>query len=165
MVFKDYQCIGYHGTEKEKADVIIASKKFIESNSGKDWLGKGVYFFEDDIQQAINFVSKARKVESYKIIKANIKSNKWLDLIKVENYSELQVIAEELEKRNLSILKKYKLNNAVIIDFMYKIEKFDVVSAVFEYNNKRIKNSNIMPMQIQICVKNMDCIFDIQGVD
>lgn len=165
MVFKDYQCIGYHGTTKLAAELIIKSNEFFVSDNSEDWLGKGVYFFEDDINQAINFISKARKVKDYKIIKAKIKSDRWIDLVKNENYLYLLKIADEIKKRNIPSLKGYKLVNAVVIDFMHQIEEFDIISATFEIEkSSRCSGMNIMPMQIQICVKNTNCISDIEEV-
>ena len=39
--------IGYHGTGQSCADLILEEKHFRESASKKEWLGSGVYFFED----------------------------------------------------------------------------------------------------------------------
>ncbi len=43
---------GFHGTEKEIANRIIRSN-FVLSNKG--WLGKGVYFFEESLDRAIDW--------------------------------------------------------------------------------------------------------------
>lgn len=41
-------CItGYHGTGQSCADSILAERHFRESTSKREWLGTGVYFFED----------------------------------------------------------------------------------------------------------------------
>lgn len=41
-------CItGYHGTSQSCAAAILIEKHFRESASKKEWLGSGVYFFED----------------------------------------------------------------------------------------------------------------------
>ncbi len=50
--------VGYHGTKDEAAQKIFESKSFRPSIGEEEWLGKGVYFFEEDYKQAINFCTK-----------------------------------------------------------------------------------------------------------
>ena len=38
---------GYHGTTLSAAESILSEKRFYISNTNHEWLGEGVYFFED----------------------------------------------------------------------------------------------------------------------
>jgi len=70
-----YTCIGYHGTTRESALKILASKKFLISKGKNQWLGEGVYFFENDLKQAYNWCTKARKYSNWVIIKSRIEAD------------------------------------------------------------------------------------------
>ena len=37
---------GYHGTTQESAKSILKEKQFKLSQSNKEWLGEGIYFYE-----------------------------------------------------------------------------------------------------------------------
>ena len=162
-----YSCIGYHGTEYDNALSILRNKNFIQSCTEDEWLGDGVYFFENDERQAICFITKARKVQNYKVIKANIKTKNLLDLIDLETYENFEQFARQFKDRYLKKKdnRPRKLINSVVLKAMYKLKPYDVVRAVFPVpQTQPAPRTNIQPMQIQICVKEPKCITDIKEV-
>lgn len=49
------QLIGYHGTSEDGCKGILRDKRFKCSTGNSQWLGDGVYFFQDDRHQAYMF--------------------------------------------------------------------------------------------------------------
>lgn len=49
--------IGYHGCDRETADALVSGQllKLDPSDNPYDWLGPGVYFFQDDWRRALMF--------------------------------------------------------------------------------------------------------------
>ena len=163
---KNFECKAYHGTKIELAKEIIHSKKFIRSTEEQEWLGDGVYFFQDDKRQAEDFCYKARKYENWSVIEVDISAEKLLDLIDTETFELFEEFAKQLKNKYKTCKdgQPRKLMNAVIINTLYKLNAFDLVRAVFPIPKRECApRTNISPMQIQICVRNMNCII-IKGV-
>ncbi|OAA91284.1 hypothetical protein [Clostridium ljungdahlii] len=153
--------IGYHGTETEKAKSILKSRSFNTSHGEEEWLGIGVYFFQDDMKQAINFCTKARKYKNWSVLKATISAERVIDLIDINTFDKFQAYATELKSRFLKLKngKKRQLMNSVILDVMYKLNPYDVVRAAFPIPKVGYApRTNIQPMEIQLSVRNRNCI-------
>lgn len=167
MVFK---CIGHHGTTHKASDEILRTGIFLCKESYEnDWLGKGIYFFENDILQAEDFCFRARKLPKYSILQCNIKckSDKLLDFCRVDNYNLFNKVADEIRNKVIKTEqgKDITLINAAVITYMCYIIPMDVIRAAFPVpGRKRREKSDIIPIQIQICVRNHVCISDIEEV-
>jgi len=163
-----FQAIGYHGTTEKHAQDIIICQHFTQSDDEDDWLGRGIYFFENDIQQAYNFCIKARKYKEWSIIKSNIKAGFIIDLTKIEDVTEFSKIAKSFRDRYYKKKDgtKRELLNSVILNAMYNIKQFDLVRGVFQIpETTKIYRTNICFYQIQLCIRNKDCILDIEKVE
>lgn len=159
--------IGYHGTTRENGKNIIAMKYFHYSVGEKEWLGTGVYFFEDDIIQAKNFCVKARKYDEWMIIKSEIKATKVIDLINSEHLAEFRTIANKIRNRykKQSDGRPRELLNSVVLNIMYRANPYEIVRACFVVPKaNRIYGTNISPMQIQLCVRDRCCIKSYEEV-
>lgn len=161
--------IGYHGTTAESAKSILADNHFNPSTKMDEWLGDGVYFFENDYLQAYDFITRARKKEDVKVLKAEIESDNVLDL----TLKEVQVLINEFRLSIIERLKdefqgqnKNKLQNGVIINKLCDTseEKIDVVRGVFFTPpvQRTIPNTNIPCVQTQLCVRNQGCILIVE---
>ena len=80
----------FHGTNVEAAKMIIGQQDFIDSTNDEDWLGKGVYSY-DNYQNALEYIMYAYK-SKYK--KENISYDKLF-----ERYTILEVDIEVDEDR------------------------------------------------------------------
>lgn len=163
-----YKCIGFHGTNIDSANSILSSNKFLDSQDEEEWLGTGVYFFENDVQQAVNYIYKAKKVANYKSIQVNINTNKLLNLVDTKTNEQFNNFAKKFQNRYKTRKDhtQRKLINAVILDAMYKLEPYEVVRGVFPVpNTNYAPRTNIQPMQIQVCVRKHDCISNIKEVE
>lgn len=160
--------VGYHGTSKESAKYIVKEKTFPVSMDEEEWLGKGVYFFENDKLQAIDWCTKARKYSEWAVIRSNLEVCTVVDLIDKGTYNRFKEIAIKMEKRYKTKKDKSprKLINSVVLEAMYKIEKYDMVRAAFPVpSEKPADRTNICAMQIQLCVRNRNCIKTIEEVE
>ena len=159
--------IGYHGTTISGADSILSSRQFRFSIKEEEWLGKGVYFFEKDIQQAVNYCVKAKGRKEYSILKSEIEPNICIDLDSTDEMKIMDGIAKSINNRykKLKDGRERKLKNSVILDKLYKLKPYDVVKKTFfvEKTNP-IKDTNFVLVQVQICVRNQACIKTIEEV-
>lgn len=159
--------IGYHGTTRTYGENIMATKYFRYSVGEEEWLGTGVYFFEDDIIQARDFCVKARQYKAWMIIKSEIKATKVIDLINSEHLAEFRTIANKIRDRykKQSDGRPRELLNSVILNIMYRVNPYELVRACFVIPRAReIYRTNITPMQIQLCVRNRCCIKSYEEV-
>ena len=66
---------GYHGTTQERADAILAHGQFRLSQNPWEWLGDGVYFWQDAPSRALQWGSEwaARTGEKVAVLRARIR--------------------------------------------------------------------------------------------
>lgn len=175
--------IGYHATTiQNKEKILQEGFEFSkQSKNKKHWLGKGVYFFEDcyhavnwNILTMHNDLKKGKQVEinDYAILKSSISC----DREKAINLSSPEGTIIYKHMRN-KIKEKYIKNNReesvnflkdrsskfwiAILEENGFFDNFDVLIAVYiEKDNQEIRFSDdfIYGYQMQICVKNRNCI-------
>ncbi|MFD2368521.1 hypothetical protein ACFSO0_00615 [Brevibacillus sp. GCM10020057] len=157
--------LGYHGTTRESADKILSEQRFPFSVDDEEWLGDGVYFFENDRKQAEYWCTKVRKYKAWTVLESQIEASKVIDLLDTETREEFQKIAEKLKDRyhKRKDQKPRKLINAVVLNAMYKIAPYDMVRAAFVIpRGHTVYRTNIEPIHIQLCVRNHSCIKTIR---
>ncbi|PRR70705.1 hypothetical protein [Neomoorella humiferrea] len=111
--------IGFHGTSKASADMILLDKRFLPSNREDEWLGKGIYFFEDDPDQAIDWCVRARKYKEWAILKTVIEAQEVLDLTRKREWDMFLSIIKQLQgKMKQTKYKGKRLLNGVAINFI-----------------------------------------------
>lgn len=82
-------CIGYHGCEKSLAREIIMGQKPMQPSKNKyDWLGEGVYFWENDPVRALEF---ARDTNDPFVVGAVLDLGYCLDLTCREGLNSLKM--------------------------------------------------------------------------
>ena len=89
--------IGYHGTSGVKADEILRVG-FQTSENAYDWLGTGVYFFEEDFGRAQRWARDSAP-DDPSVIAAAISLGNVLDLFDQEATSALRDLAVATEER------------------------------------------------------------------
>jgi hypothetical protein len=172
--------IGYHGTTNNCIDS-IKRLGFIPSIKDNEWLGMGIYFFEDDFHAFKWCVDKYRKqysdkfyIEDFKnkmgILKSDIiiQSDRIFDLDKIEYRSVFEHIVKKLsdiEECRDKIIDNPNVTCFVIDHMFRKIgleNKYDVVKNTFKINFENYKREKIKirsaVSQVQICVKNKEVI-------
>ena len=176
---------GFHGLDEKIGKAVLNGETQLKhSTNAYDWLGHGVYFWENSLERAKQYAVDDKKRKNSKIKKPfvigaiidlgnclDLLDKKCLDLLAVA-YTEMALTLSEAG-RELPInapfgsndfdFKKRELDCAVI---RYAIEmanddgiKFDSVRAAFWegeplYPNAGFKSHN----HIQLCIINPDCI-------
>lgn len=176
---------GFHGLDEGIAhDILLQKKDFESSQNDYDWLGKGVYFWENNIERARQYAvetsqRKDSTVKSPFVLGAvldlgnclDLLDQKYLDFLK----SAYELMVEDFADQSIPIpentgfgtddfdFKKRQLDCAVI-RYAHSISKekgieFDTVRSVFWegealYDNAGFRRYN----HVQIAVLNADCI-------
>lgn len=153
MSDKKVQIIAYHTTEKSRADSIIRSNFFKGSTKSNEWLGAGIYFW-DDIEDAEWWKSNIKNVtkENTKVIKVilNCKNSEYRDLTLKDNMNEYKRICKEVEKS-----KHVKVNTKSVSElrnlycnYYKRLLKIRLISYEFVRNN----NFGFQDRSIQHCL-------------
>ena len=69
----------FHGTTGANADSILADK-FIPSSDTEAFLGKGVYFFDGNEEEAINWARRKSGASEWAVLSARVKLGRCLNL-------------------------------------------------------------------------------------
>ena len=176
--------IGFHGCDRSVAEAILHGENLKPSNNSYDWLGHGIYFWENNEQRALQFAEEAAKRKSSSInepfvIGAVIDLGYCLDLTDMSCLSEIRQSYEAMRDAFATLGKELPINKSLgengdlllrnldcavieyehIINEKAKVKSFDSVRGVFVegaelYPGGGIKEKN----HIQICVRNPNCI-------
>ena len=160
---------GHHGTSSQNSKS-IRTNGFNVSNSG--WLGKGVYFFDDDKDMARNWaIYKGRGLAGkIEVIECNINvmHTKLLDIVdpKSEQSKKVNEIRENFLKATLNRNKLINIDDNMLdgkfFDMICEMEGISVVrnsthTLTQEDRRLGIKFSNISN-GVELCVRDMNTI-------
>lgn len=181
--------LGFHGCDKTFAESILASSTNIlqKSVNSYDWLGSGVYFWENNPQRAIDYANELAqlKIKNRPTITNpygigavidlgncfNLLNSKYIEYLRL-GY-ELFKSAAEVEGKELPTNKNVKGNNdkllrhldCAVIDFTLKYLEnenglfFDSVRGLFLEGNDIYPEAGFQDKNhIQICIRNTNCI-------
>jgi hypothetical protein len=159
---------GYHGTSRTKA-MSILNNGFRVSDNDYDWLGTGIYFFQDAPARAGAW-AKEQYPEDPVVIRASIYLEGYMDLLDIVWFEDLKTIysvfAEQYRFRgvpiplqNPSISKAHRLDCAF---FKYTTQlllgqdnQVECIRAAFVEGNSIFPNSAIFDLaHVQIAVLN-----------
>lgn len=178
--------LGFHGCDKTVADQIIGGKEMMKpSVNNYDWLGNGLYFWENDPERALDYARFIKenpgrsqtKIEIPAVIGAVIDLGYCLNLLERNSIERLAIAYKGLKKslkssglpmpQNLRPLgEEYdvllrKLDCAVI-EYVHHINPgrpYDSVRAAFWEGEPAYPDAGIMRKNhIQICIRNTNCI-------
>jgi hypothetical protein len=180
--------LGFHGCDESIInDILLGKKGLKQSNNTYDWLGHGIYFWENSPSRAVEFAEflknnpqRARTpIKTPSVIGAVIDLGYCLDFT---DYSNLQLLkgGYELLKTAMDTLE-VKLTNKPIgenKDLLYReldcavietlhslrlpdseLKPFDSVRGVFWEGKEIYPNAGFKEKNhIQICIRNKNCI-------
>jgi len=174
---------GFHGCDKSVAEKIINLKVPLnQSLNNYDWLGNGIYFWENSPSRALEFAKEMKsknKINTPCVIGSFIQLGNCFDLLDFENLQYLKygyVLVKSLfDKQNeaLPLNKVAKDSNefllrqldCAVIEGIHKIriqqalESFDSVRGVFWEGQELYPNAGFREKDhIQICIRNPNCI-------
>jgi hypothetical protein len=178
--------LGFHGCDRSVVDNICSGKDVLNrSENSYDWLGHGIYFWENSPSRALEFAqdlkakskTAKRPIEKPAVLGAVIDLGFCLDLLEYNNLQllkesyELVVASSETGKLpqnkaagEIPELMLRHLDCAVIeslheIRERNKLMPFDAVRGVFWEGKKLYPNAGFREKNhIQICIRNPNCI-------
>ncbi len=167
--------IGYHGTSGAKADEILRVG-FETSENTYDWLGTGVYFFEEDLGRAQRWARDSARGDP-SVVAAAISLGNVLDLFDQEATGALRDLAaatEERFRRQNTPLPKNRGGrrdfDCMLINLFCEVLEqsgtaVPVVRGLFEEGDPIHANSNIRDMtHIQLAVRDPRAILGVWKV-
>lgn len=159
--------LGYHGTKRYFMNA-IEKNGFEESSKG--WLGKGVYFFQEDYDMAIEWAKKRHNtimtcfIKRYiEVIDENFFDITWpLDKRTKYYFQERERYVKEMESRGYKIeIDSRKRYEGELVDLICEKKNYLVVRAC-TYTYKKYDEiydlNSIFSNGVEICVKDLKCI-------
>ena len=169
MVYKSYPLFvfGFHGCDRSVAEKVLAGEaELCPSDNGYDWLGTGIYFWENAPERALEWACAQNKKDPY-VVGAIIQLSSCLNLMDKgsaftlnDTYQKIQATGAALPENNG---KLHNLDMIVINAATHFAEKegryFDTVRGAFIEGDEVFPNSSIRTdTHIQLCVRNPECI-------
>lgn len=155
----------YHGTGNEFAKKILSSNVFKVSTGSEQFLGDGVYFFENSPEDARCWgISKARKMgqPGAAVIRANLNLGYCLDFHNKEHSSYVVSVRNMLNSWGVK-----ELVDAVVVNFICNKQQVDSVKASRAWPNSTALYSNSKfnkDTYIIISMRNVELISNIELV-
>ncbi|HNU91344.1 MAG TPA: hypothetical protein PKO25_05685 [Spirochaetota bacterium] len=181
--------LGFHGTDRRIAEEVFSGKiNLNKSSNDYDWLGPGIYFWENNHLRALSFARemKGRKkygeaiVSEEAVVGAIINPGRCLDLLNEQSilmvkeaYKTLKAYADEAnvplpENKPLKSSRDLIFRNLdkAVIQTLHELIKeknekpFDTIRAAFWEGDVIYPESGFREKNhIQICVCNPNCIW------
>lgn len=176
--------IGFHGCDKSVGESILNGGNLMPSRNNYDWLGHGIYFWENNELRAKQFAEEAAQRNTSSInepfvIGAVLDLGYCLDLTDMSCLHEIRQSFTALKSTFISAGKTLPINNTIkengdlllrwldcaVIEYEHaineeaKVKSFDSVRGVFVEGGELFPGSGIREKNhIQICVRNPNCI-------
>lgn len=175
-----FQVTAFHSCDKEVGlSVLNGKNNLLPSNNRWDWLGEGIYFWEQNPYRALEYAKESSKGEQFNkvriknpfVLGALIDLGNCLNLVESQSlqilseaYSGLQKLMDELDEP----IPKNKGNNraldCAVIKFVHQSRKgkyppFDTIRAAFSEGREAYPGANFtVRHHVQICVLNPEMI-------
>lgn len=180
--------LGFHGCDQRTAENVVSGKTTLnKSENTYDWLGHGIYFWENDPSRALEYARSIKKhperartkIEKPAVLGAVISLGHCLNLLEARNLQILQknhqILQETFESAGTPLpentapdgggipLSK-ELDCAVLLLTHALTDEageksWDSVRGVFIEGEKLYENAGFnLKNHIQVCVRNSNCI-------
>lgn len=158
------EIVGYHGTHEAAINPIIKNGYRLSDNT--NWLGSGVYFFGDfsgnsGSDEAYAWAKIVKKFNSFGIFESKISSDNFIDLF--SNIKHRVIYDAVLNKaKELHLSLGFEESDFLESTVFVKIDEAYSPEVVIAWTEgaepvKFVRHTIRRP-QLQICVKNRDCI-------
>lgn len=169
--------LGFHGCDQSVFNKILGGQEIRFNKNSYDWLGNGIYFWENSPSRAMEFAENPppnSKIKNPAVFGAVIDLGYCLDLLNYENIQFLKFGYEALKNSGIPlptngglIGKDFLLRklDCAVVENIHQINKlinrppFDSVRGVFWEGEEIYDNAGFKEKShIQICVRNPNCI-------
>ena len=162
---------GYHGCHVDTANDIISGARFRPSENGYDWLGAGIYFWEDGPSRATEW-ARNRFGDAGAVVQATITLGHCLNLLDTTHFDRMeqsyQGILQTFQRLRLILPK----NNRKLHELDYTVVEyycedtlvtsgmaFQTVRGCFPEGSPLYEGSKILrETHIQVAVRDPSCI-------
>ena len=177
--------LGFHGCDESVSESVISGQSHLRgSTNNYDWLGNGIYFWENNYERALAFAKELKEnprrdkppIHNPSVVGAIINLGTCLDLLD-SIYLDLlreshKVLENSAKKLNIPLptnkagkgSNELMLRNldCLVIEHLNRVilkNKFDSVRGVFVEGDKIYPTSGFHEKNhIQLCIKNPNCI-------
>jgi len=171
--------LGFHGCNTSVFEKVILDNQSLDfSKNSYDWLGNGIYFWEQNLERAVEW-AKDRYKDKYAVIGAvidlgnclNLTDNKNIDIVR----KDYNILVQRFELANLPLPKNKNIKgnkdflirelDCAVIECLHKRRKelclpaFDSTRGMFLEGEDIYEGSGFKSKtHIQICVRNPNCV-------
>jgi hypothetical protein len=177
---------GFHGCDKSVADAVLSGKTILkQSTNSYDWLGYGIYFWENNPLRAWEFAEHLHKhpnksktaIQTPAVVGAAIKLGFCLDLSDYQNLQMLKTAYQTLLQSNTNgeLPRNRPLGNSgdlllrnldcAVIEMVHTIRRmsgqqpFDSVRSAFMEGGELYPNAGFREKDhVQLCIRNPNCV-------
>ena len=166
---------GYHGCHRKVAAKILNGEDtMLSSDNDYDWLGTGIYFWEDAPIRAYDWAVKRFGKDDAAVVGAKIRLGACLNLMDVESYQLLQATYESLKAAGVTLPSNgryfHRLDCMVVnaaTNYASSLGRpFDTVRCPFSEGKPVFPDSCLYDLShIQVAVRNPAAIVELFAVD
>jgi len=174
VTYKSYPLFvfGFHGCERAVAESVLSGKEDLRpSVNTYDWLGTGIYFWENAPERALQWARDQKKREPY-VIGAVVQLSNCLNLMDTGSAEEIKDAYDEARGKSAKAVdfqfpvnsgKRHGLDMFIINWATFMAESrgctYDAVRGAFVEGDEIFPGSSIRSdTHIQLCVRNPACI-------
>lgn len=180
--------LGFHGCDKKLKDEVLSGKKQLKiSKNSYDWLGNGIYFWENNPERALEYAKEIKKyperyntsIKNPAVLGAAIDLGKCINFLDSKFIKLLKVAHKTIEDACKKDKMKFMLENTVLHYNIYlkrdldcivvetvnslllrdNPKGFDSVRAAYFEGNPVYPTAGFMEKShIQVCIRNPNCI-------
>lgn len=180
--------IGYHGCDAKVRDQLVSRKlAHLEmSNNPYDWLGTGIYFYENDAKRALHFATaaatypdrkySAKPIESPSVVGAVLRLGTCWDLSSQVGLKVFQATHDRMVEQGIPLPKPNKQANPEDEDLILRPfdravintghnaqsdikASYDSVRSIFSQGSAVVSGSGFKKLNhVQIAIRNTQCI-------
>ncbi len=156
----------YHGTSIERATLAIACQELVSSHNEWDWLGDGIYFWEESPDRAIAWAQK-KNGSSAAVIVTEVRLGRCLDLFDTKWVTVVRAAHKQLLNtytiRGASPPANHRgnhaLDRAVINHVCENLYEIDTVRGPFLEGDSIFPEGSFSNLtHVQIAVRNLNAI-------
>lgn len=176
-----FSVVGFHSCDKEVGfKVLTGTDDLLGSKNSWDWLGEGVYFWEQNPARALEYAIESAQLKQFNkipiktpfVLGAIIELGNCLNLVETNSlqilstaYHGLKKVVEEAGKKMPENKKDNRALDCAVIQYIHQSIKeqgempFDTIRCAFPEGEEAYPGSAITSrLHIQLCILNPDCI-------
>lgn len=154
--------VGYHGTTAAQAEKILTTQQITPSTNVWDWIGHGIYFWEDAPLRAWQWAEK-RYDEEAAVVRASLRLGACLDLTDTRYTSLLKIAHQRLSQLHAARGESLPTNrgkarylDCLVVNYVAEhiLPDIETVRATFIEGNAIYDGSAFFTQShIQVCVR------------